>query len=483
MQLQFLGAAEEVTGSKHLLTLDSGKQILLDCGMFQGGTPEEEYARNEHLGFDPQQLDYVILSHAHIDHSGLIPRLGKEGFEGVIYCTPQTKDLCDLMLRDSANIQENDAKDLNKERSEKGKKPVKPLYGEKDVQYILDRFVTIPYDRHIKLDDEVELLLTDVGHILGSAAVNLTIEEKGESLYLTFTGDIGRKEDPILRPPQPFPQADVVISESTYGNKIHGNSFQELPGKLAAAVERACVKKKGKLIIPAFSLDRTQDIVYMLDQLNNEGLLPDVKFYVDSPLATRVTEVMREHTGCFNEEILQYMQENPHPFRFENLEYTESVEASKALNNIKEPAVIITASGMMEGGRIKHHLIHHIEEPDTTILMVGYSTPSSLGGQIQNGADEVYIFGRPYQVKADVQSIDGFSAHADYKEILDYLSCQEPEELGQIFLVHGEEDALSNMKGHLEKAGFKDVMIPAYKEVFELTKSKNQKLQVQKVEE
>lgn len=481
MQIQFLGAAGEVTGSKHLLTLDRGKKILLDCGMFQGGTLEDEYFRNEHLGFDPREVDYVVLSHAHIDHSGLIPRLGKEGFKGVIYCTPQTKDLCDLMLNDSANIQENDTEEINKARSQAGKDLVKPLYGEKDVQFILDRFVTIPYNRPLVIDDEVELLLTDVGHILGSSAVHLTLHERDDAFQLTFTGDIGRKEDPVLRPPQPFPQADVLITESTYGNKIHGNSFKELPGKLAAAIERACVQKGGKLIIPAFSLDRTQDIVYMLDQLNNEGLLPNVKFFVDSPLATRVTEVMRDHTSCFNDDMLRYMGDNPHPFRFENLEYTENVEASKALNEMEEPAVIITASGMMEGGRIKHHLIHHIEEPDTTILMVGYSTPASLGGQIQNGAEEVFIFGRPYQVKAEVQYIDGFSAHADSAEMLEYVSCQDPSELSHIFLVHGEGEALTSMKNHYLKAGYESVSIPDYGDVYELIKTEDQRLVIEAV--
>ncbi len=474
MKIQFSGAAGEVTGSKHLIQLDNGHQILFDCGMFQGGTTEEEeFRKNEHLGFDPSQVTCLILSHAHIDHSGLIPRLVKEGFKGPIYVTPATKDLCRVMLEDSAKIQREDAKDLNKTLKKQGKRPVQPLYEDEDVKVALNRFISINYDRTIEVAEGAKFHFTDAGHILGSAAINLEINENEAPIHLTFTGDIGRPNDKILRPPQPFPQADVLICESTYGDELHG-ATQDLEEALANSIRKACIEvNNGKLLIPAFSLDRTQDIVYMLDRLHRYGKLPNVKIYVDSPLATLVTGIMREHTSYFNDEILKYMEADPHPFQFENLYYTQGVEDSKALNYLEEPAVIISASGMMEGGRVKHHLVHHVEDPSTTLLLVGYSTPNSLGGKIQNGAEAVYIFGQQFQVNAHVESINGFSAHADYKEILDYISCQDPKELGQVFLVHGESDSLNSLKEKMSNLGYKHITVPEQGEEYEIFKAGN----------
>ncbi len=470
MEVQFLGATGEVTGSKHLLKLINGQQILLDCGMFQGINGEEdEYRKNEHLGFDPKQIDCLILTHSHIDHSGLIPRLIKEGFEGPIYATSPTKDLCRIMLEDSAQIQQEDLKALNKKRVKKGKAPVKALYEKEDVKKSLGHFITVPYNRNIQLGKGVNFYFTDAGHILGSAAINLTIMENGENICLTYTGDIGRPEDEILKAPESFPQADVILTESTYGNKLHAKQ-EDLAEKLGGIIWEACYERKGRLIIPAFSLDRTQDIVFMLDKLFRKNKLPDVKIFVDSPLATRVTEIMREHTTCFNEEMLKYMREDPHPFQFEKLYYTENVEDSKALNDLKEPAVIISASGMMEGGRIKHHLLHHIEKPDTTLVLVGYSTPGSLGGQIQSGVKTIQVFGQELQIHAKVESIDGFSAHADYQEILDYLGCQNPSEVGQVFLVHGEPDALAGLEEQLNGQDFKYTTIPKKGESYSILK-------------
>ncbi len=474
MDIQFFGAAGEVTGSKHLLTLQNGQRILLDCGLFQGGETEEEtYFRNEHLGFDPKTIDCLILSHAHIDHSGLIPKLVKEGFTGLIYATPQTKDLCQVMLEDSAQIQQMDTETLNKERLAAGKKAVRPLYKKSDVRKTLEYFIDVPYGREIEVLDGVSFHFTDTGHILGSAAVHLNIQEDPHEaeapIKLSFTGDVGRPGDKILRSPEPFRQADVVLTESTYGIKSH-DPPDSLDQKLADAVWETGHEQRGKLLIPAFSLDRTQDLVYILHNLYREGRLPNVKIFVDSPLANKVTAIMRENTSAFNQRMLKAMRRYPQPFQFEMLYYTEGKSDSKALNHIQEPAVIISSSGMMEGGRIVHHLIHQIEDPQNTILIVGFSAPGTLGRTITDGAEEVNLFGKTYQVRARVKAIDGFSAHADAEELVDYLSCQDPEELAQIFLVHGEQEALSHMKARLHQAGYTNIMIPQQHEQYHLAK-------------
>ncbi len=474
MDIQFFGAAGEVTGSKHLITLNNGHKILLDCGLFQGGeTDEDTYFRNEHLGFDPQSIDCLILSHAHIDHSGLIPMLVKEGFNGLIYTTPQTKDLCQVMLEDSAHIQQIDTEELNKDRIAAGKKAVKPLYKKSDVRKALEYFIDVGLEREIEILDGVSFHFTDTGHILGSAAIHLQVqedpEEMEEPIKLSFTGDVGRPGDKILRSPEPFRQADVVLTESTYGIKKH-DAPDTLDQKLADAVWEACDKNHGKLLIPAFSLDRTQDLVYILNNLYQQGKLPNVKIFVDSPLANKVTTIMRENTSTFNHDMLKKMRENPQPFQFETLYYTEGKDDSKALNHIQEPAVIISSSGMMEGGRIVHHLIHHIEEPQNTLLIVGFSAPGTLGREFIDRNEAVMIFGKSYQVRAQVKAIDGFSAHADAQELVDYLSCQDPDKLEHLFLVHGEEEALSQMKERLQQVGYRNVTVPHLNERYNLTK-------------
>lgn len=467
MQIQFYGAAQVVTGSKHLLTTPAGKKILLDCGLFQGQIPNKN-EMNRHFGFDPHDLDYVVLSHAHIDHSGLLPRLVKEGFRGIIFATPATISLCEIMLLDSAHIQTEDLKYINKRRVKRGEEPFEGLYDVEDVEKALDLMVPVEYQEALQIDNETTLLFSDAGHLLGSAAVNLDIKTgNGQKTKITFTGDIGRYNDQILRQPEPFRQCDILICESTYGDRLHPAPV-DTSARLLEVIRRTCVEQRGKLIIPAFSVDRTQDIVFMLDKFSNEGKLPNIKVFVDSPLSVKATDVIRKHDECFNDEFLAYMRKDPDPFGFKNLTYITDVNQSKALNESKEPCIIISASGMAEAGRIKHHISNNVENPRNTILLVGYCTPESLGGRLKAGDKEVRIFGENYKVNARVEAMDYFSAHADYNEILKFLSSQQPKKIRQVFLVHGERDAQDALKGHLEQKGFSNIHIPAMGEVFNI---------------
>ncbi len=466
MKLQFIGAAQTVTGSKHLLTTFEQKKILLDCGFFQGKGSEGEALNRDWL-FDPAGIDYVILSHAHIDHSGNLPGLVKAGFSGPIICTPATLDLCRIMLSDSAHIQENDLRFVNKRRIKRGETPLEPLYTLADVEQCLQQFVAVPYNHHYRVCNGVVLYFTDSGHILGSAAINITYTEKRKIKQLCFTGDIGRYNSAILKDPAIFPQADYIICESTYGDRLHSdNTLSEK--QLLDVVHNTCVVKKGKLIIPAFSLGRTQEIVYALDQLAHQNLLPAIHVYVDSPLSINATAIMRNHPECFNNNILEYMGHDDNPFGFEKLTYIQDVESSKKLNELKEPCIIISASGMMEAGRIKHHVANTISDPKNTILIVGYAEPHSLGGKIRNGDKVVKIFGEEYAVNADVVVMDSYSAHADCNEMIKYLGCQKKGKIKTLFLVHGEYEVQTHFKEKLLEAGFKKVLIPAKGEEFEI---------------
>lgn len=466
MKIAFHGADRTVTGSKHLLKLENGKRILLDCGMFQGRGKETDEL-NRDFGFNPREVDCMILSHAHIDHSGLIPRLVKQGFKGPIYCTPATYDLCTIMLLDSAHIQEDDAYYLNLKLGDRLKRPIEPLYTINDVPPSLELFVPVKYNTKFNVYDDVELLFTDSGHILGAAAVNLTVTENGQKTHITFTGDIGRYNNRILKQPAPFPQADYIITESTYGDRIHP-PMEEVDEVLLQVVLETCVNKKGKLLIPAFSVGRTQEIVNVLDTLNFKGLLPNIKVYVDSPLSTNATEIVGKHTECFNQQFLDNMKKDPTPFGFNNLHYIKDVNESKALNNHKEPCIIISASGMAEAGRIKHHIKNNIEDPRNTILLVGWCTPSSLGGRLKDGAEKVKIFGEELDVNADVISLEPFSAHGDYQEMLRYLSCQDPSKVKGVFLVHGDEDVMPKWRNRLADKGFRHIEIPEKGEIYHL---------------
>lgn len=466
MKIAFHGAARTVTGSKHLLHLDSGKTILLDCGMFQG-MGKETVQLNSEWGFDPAEIDYVIISHAHIDHTGLLPKLVKDGYNGKIYCTPATATLIKLLLIDSAHIQEMDVKYINKERAKEHKPPVEPLYTEQDAANVFPLLETIPYGEHFKITKGVELLYTDCGHILGSAAVNLRITEDGKETTLTFSGDIGRYRDMILRSPAEFPQADYIIMESTYGDRLHPLMVTATE-TLLNQIKHTCLEKKGKLIMPAFSLGRTQEILYMLNRLELENLLPDVKYYVDSPLSTKITKAVKQYPDHFNTPTRKLLLKDEDVFAFKGLEFIEEVEDSIALNDVKGPCVIISASGMAEAGRIKHHIAHSIDNAANTIMLTGYCEPHSLGGRLKTHPTEVRIFGRLYTVKAEIAEIASLSAHGDYEDMSQWLACQDPKQVRKLFLVHGEYDVQANFRDRLVKKGFRDVEIPSQHQVIGL---------------
>lgn len=466
MKISFHGAAGMVTGSKHLITLENDHKLLLDCGMFQG-FGKETYELNQFFGFKPHEVDYLFLSHAHIDHSGLIPALVKEGYKGKIYCTPATYDLCKIMLADSAHIQEADARHINKKMRKQGAPLITPLYTIDDVNKCLEQFVAVDYDVEYKVNDFIRFTFTDNGHILGSATINFVIHELGENKKIAYTGDVGRYNQPLLQNPHSFPQADIVIVESTYGDRLH-SPMEESESKILNAVIDTCMHKKGKLIIPAFSLGRTQEVVYALNKLDLHGLLPDVKIFIDSPLSFSATNVMRSYLKNLNKSVKRFIETRSDPFGFEDVIYVQSREDSQRLNQINEPCIIISASGMADAGRIKHHLMHNISNPKNTVLLVGYAERESLAGKIKHGEKEVRIFGDMYQVNADVVAVDSFSAHADYAEILQFLTCQDPQQVEKVFIVHGEKESQENLKLELKKSNFKHIFIPNIHESFYL---------------
>ena len=459
MKITFHGAARTVTGSKHVIDLLTDKKILLDCGMFQG-LGKETLQLNEEWGFNPEEITYVIISHAHIDHVGLLPKLVKDGYKGPIYCTPPTADLAKLLLLDSAHIQESDAQHINKIREKQNREFVKPLYTEDDALEVFPLFHTVPYNEPFQIDEDITLTYTDVGHILGSAAVNLVLKEQGKTVRLTFSGDVGRYGDVILRSPDVFPQADVIIMESTYGDRLHDMVIPAVD-KLLEYITETCQHRKGKLVIPAFSVGRTQEILYFLNRLEQENRLPKLTYYVDSPLSIKATEVIKNHPECFNKEVQQLLKTDHDVFAFEGLKYVESVEESIRLNDLNEPCVIISASGMAEAGRVKHHIAHTVTGAQNTILIVGYCEPHSLGARLKNGATEVGIFGTHYQVLAQVGVIESMSAHGDYEDLSQWLSCQNPHEVKKLFLVHGDYEVQVKFKERLLRKGFPDVEIPA----------------------
>ena len=461
MKIQFHGAAQQVTGSKHLIITEKGTKILLDCGLFQGINTQD---LNQNFAFNPAEIDYVVLSHAHIDHTGLLPRLVGKGYSGKIFCTAATKDLCSILLGDSAKIQENDLERVNKRRLKTGEPILECLYSQADVDKTLSMMEAVNFRETFWLNDEVSIYFTDTGHILGSAAISLTIKENDKEIKLFFSGDIGRPNDKILKSPETFPQADYIICESTYGSKLHETEL-DVKTHLWDIVQKICVEKKGKLLIPAFSIDRTQELVYALDQLQNEGKLPTIKVYVDSPLSVNATQIMKKHSECFNPQVLEYLKHGDNDaFGFPNLHYVSEAEDSKKLNDNPEPCIIISASGMAEAGRIKHHIANHVEDPNCAVLLVGYTTPHSLGGQLKAGNKQVTIFGKEFEVNAQVFVMDSFSAHADYQEIIQYLSCQDKSKVKQIFMVHGDYEIQKIFREKLLKEGYSNVYIPAHQE-------------------
>jgi metallo-beta-lactamase family protein len=466
MKIAFHGAARTVTGSKHIIHVNTGRQILLDCGLYQG-MGKETTELNSDWGFVPADIDYVVISHAHIDHIGLLPKLVKDGYKGKIFCTPATASLAKLLLIDSARIQEDDLRYVNAKREKAGQPLFEPLYDEDDAIKVFPLFETIPYNEHYKIESGIDLMFTDCGHILGSAAVNLKIKENGKEVRITFSGDVGSYHDMILRNPQPFPQADYIIMESTYGDRLHEVSTATAD-KLLKFIVDTCLKKRGKLIIPAFSLGRTQDVLFMLNRLELEHRLPPLNYYVDSPLSIKITDTIKKYPDYYNDDVKQLLHKDEDVFSFAGLKYIDKVEDSIKLNDIEEPCVIISASGMAEAGRVKHHIANNVSDSKNTILFTGYCEPNSLGGRLKKQPEYVKIFSKEFPVKAHVDEIATLSAHGDYEDLCQWLACQNPKDVKTLFLVHGDYDVQMNFKERLIKKGFLDVQIPSLHEVIGL---------------
>ncbi|NKQ34085.1 MAG: MBL fold metallo-hydrolase [Chloroflexi bacterium] len=467
MKITFHGAVRTVTGSQHLLEVN-GRKILMDCGMYQGSR-KKTYERNLHLPFNAAEIDYLILSHAHIDHSGNIPNLVKSGFKGGIICTYATRDLCTIMLRDSAKIQQYDIEYLNKKRTRNNQPPLEPIYDSADVVESLKYFMGVGYERPFQFLPGITLTFYDAGHILGSAITVLDIEDEEEhrDIRLVFSGDIGRPDRPILRDPTFIDSADVLLVESTYGNRLH-ESADDADKKLERIVNETC-KRGGKLIVPAFAVGRTQELIYRLHRLaDKRDIPPNLPIFVDSPLAIDATGIYRLHPEAYDTELEAFLLGDKHggPFGFEMVRYTRTVRESKELNFLREPAVIISASGMAEAGRILHHLKNNIEDPRNTILIVGWQAPHTLGRRLVEKQPTVKIFGEPYQLKAQVETINGFSAHADRNELLAWTRhIQTPPQ--HTYIVHGEEEASFALADALKKQQqFPDVHVPELGESF-----------------
>lgn len=465
MKIEFIGGARTVTGSQHLLHIN-GKKILLECGLFQGKR-SETYEKNKNFKFNPEEIDVMLLSHAHIDHSGNIPNLVRHGYKGDIYATAATVDLCQIMLRDSAYLQEKDIEFVNKKRKKKGELPVEPLYEIDDVEQAMSKFIGVQYNRQIDIFPGVKATFRDAGHILGSAGIQLDIDEpNGKKIRFGFSGDIGRPDAPVIRNPDVLRDLDLLIMESTYGNRFHSVA-EEVEEEFASTI-REVIDRKGKVIIPAFAVGRTQAVVYMLHKLFDHNRIPSMPIYVDSPLASNATNVFRAHPECLDRETYRvFLEEGDDPFGFERLSYTKTVNDSKKLNTSEEPMIIISASGMAEGGRILHHLRNNIENPKNLILFVGYAAQHTLARRIMDGENEVNIFGETFKVRAAVKTMDYFSGHADQRELLDYLKYNPPEKLKNLFLVHGDEDQANPFMEKLFSSGYKNVHYSKAGEIFD----------------
>ena len=462
MHIQFQGAARTVTGSMHVLTV-GGRMVLLDCGMYHGRR-DESRDRNSRFPFDPSDVSAVVLSHAHIDHSGNLPTLVHQGFRGPIYCTGATKSLCEVMLRDSGHIQQKDAEFITKKHRAKGLPVVQPLYTQEDVEATLPLFRGQPYSTVFGVDDGIECRFEDAGHILGSASAALTLREDSQTVRLAYTGDLGRPNLPILRDPVFIGGdggADFLISESTYGGRSHA-PVEEMQEQLLGPIQRAC-ERGGKIVIPAFSVGRTQEVVYTLHRLHGEGKLQRIPVYVDSPLSVNVTEVFRRHPECFDSETLAVLNSpaDNDPFGFERLTYVRSVEESKALNDVPGPCVIIAASGMCEAGRVTHHLANTIGDARNMVLIVGYQAENTLGKKLVLREPVVNIFGEPHTLRAEVVVLNSFSGHADRNELLRYIAGFPARAMKGIYLVHGDPDQSEKLRLGLQEAGFLRVGIPA----------------------
>ena len=464
IKVSFFGAAGEVTGSKHLIETPGGSKVLLDCGMFQGKR-EEAMEKNSHFGFDPASLDAVILSHAHIDHSGLLPKLAREGFKGKIYTSKGTRDLSAYMLRDSARIQMEDEDFVRRHKIKNPFSRKIPLYNEDDVRAVMKQFVGKEYNKVFKITDDISVELKDAGHVLGSAMVVLKIKTSAGTRKLVFTGDIGRKNTPILQDPDQISEADYLIIESTYGNREHervthtDDDFKYIINKTA--------KKGGKILIPSFALERTQEILLRLEDLIRNKQIPNFPIYLDSPLAGNITRVFEKHPEYYDEDMKKRAGKNPQVFSFSNLRFTESVLASKELNYINHPCIIIAGSGMCESGRIRHHLIHNIEDSRNSVLIVGYQAEETLGRRLVEGEKFVEILGRNFEVNAEIYIFKSLSAHADMNDLDEFLT--NIKGLRDVFIVHGEDEARQDFAKRVKKYYKKaEVILPGMGESYEL---------------
>lgn len=449
MKLKFCGAAGTTTGSQHLLEVN-GKRILLDCGLYQGSRKHAYEVNCSFPHFDPKSIDAVILSHAHIDHSGNLPNLTCKGFTGNIYTTDATRDLCQIMLADCARIQESDIDWINKHRKKEGLEPAELLYDEQDAERCLRQFVSVSYNRPLPVCDGVRVTFVDAGHILGSAQVLLEIDDRddGKHKRFLFSGDVGRGGNEVLRDPVAVENVDFLLMESTYGGREH-ESPPGMGGYMAEIIRQA-VKRGGKILIPAFAVERTQQVLFVLHELFEKGEIPELKVYVDSPLAVSATEIYKLHPASFNDDVYQSLFERENPFGFENLTLVRSVSGSKALNEIEGVAIIISASGMCEAGRILHHLKNNISDPKTTVLFVGYCADNTLGRRLRDGVKEVPILGAMHKVRAKIEIIDSFSGHADHSELLDYFDrITGPKK--RVWLVHGEPESAQALKNALDE--------------------------------
>ncbi len=467
MKLHSYGAAREVTGSRHILEVN-GKKILLDCGMFQGRRSEER-EKNKNFNFDPTEIDAVILSHAHIDHSGNLPNLVKQGYRGPIYTTTATEDLLKYMLMDSAYIQEKEVEWLNEKKRKTGEELVEAIYTSKDAEAVFPLIQALDIGECQKLfdSDKIQLCFREAGHILGSAITFLTIEdeEDGQKKTFAFTGDLGRKNMPLIKDPYQIETADYLLMESTYGNRLH-ESILKAEEKLAEII-RTTAARGGKILIPAFSLGRTQEIIYSIHRLMDEGTVPQLPVYVDSPLSVNVTSVFRKHMKDLDADTQKFfVDEKEDPFKFEQLKYITSVEESKALNNHNGPCIIVASSGMCEHGRIVHHLNNSIEDHRNTLVIVGFQAQNTLGRKLIEKVNPVNIFGKPHEVRMEIKIMNAYSAHADRSDLLDYAS--KIKGLKKLILVHGEEQACEDLKKAMEDNGIKDVVIPSYGDTIEL---------------
>ncbi|MEO6960651.1 MAG: MBL fold metallo-hydrolase [Puia sp.] len=458
MYITFHGAARTVTGSKHLITLESGFQILLDCGMFQGMGARTQKL-NEDLGFDASKVDLLLLSHAHIDHSGLIPKLVAEGFTHKILCTQATRELTEILLIDSADIQARQMKDSG----------LPPCYTIESVMRSLEQFRIVEFDEWNICTPEVSVMYSETGHLPGSAAIHLKISESGKETTISFSADVGRARHPLLKPASPFPQAEYIILESTYGDKHHNLHTNNID-QLLEWIRKTCLSKQGKLVIPAFSVGRTQELLFMLNQLELEKRLPDLRYFVDSPLGFKATETIKTHVHEFNDRIQKILEIDADPFLFQGLKYVESVEDSVRLTEYEEPCVIISSSGTGDAGRVRHHIGACLGNEKNTILFSGYCGPDSLGGQLLGGARELSVFHSPQPVKAEINQLKGLSAHGDSDDLCQFIACQDPGLVRGIFLVHGEYKVQEALASRLLARGFYPVMIPDMHEKIEMNR-------------